>query len=131
MATFVLVHGAGTGGWLSDDVLTKLKAGGHQVLAPSLGGVGGQQPDVSLGSSATLSEHVDQIVRLVRGQQLDQVVLVGFSYGGYVITGAAGGLGTTVSQLIYVDAFWSEPGRSFFDQLPAHARTLIETLPPH
>jgi pimeloyl-ACP methyl ester carboxylesterase len=121
---FVLVHGAGTGGWLWDDVANRLRAAGHRVLAPGLRGVGEQSADD--GTDVRLSDHIDQVVELVVAERLDRIVLVGFSYGGFVVTGAADRLGTRVSRLIYVEAFLPIPGRSFFDLLPDPVRQTMQ-----
>ena len=121
MATFVLVHGAGTGGWLWDDVADLLRAAGHQVAAPSLLGVGDQSAE-----DVTLTTHINQVVQLVQHEHADPVILVGFSYGGLVVAGAADRLSAQVSRLIYLEAFLPTPGRSFLDLLPDAARTAMQ-----
>lgn len=123
MATFVLVHGAGTGGWLWDDVAHRLGKAGHDVHAPSLHGVGEGWSDAH--PEVSLTTHITQVADLVDTHGLDDVVLVGASYAGLVITGAAALLGTRVARLVYVDAFVPEPGRSFLDLLPDRARTAM------
>ena len=124
MTDFVLVHGAGTGGWLWDDVANRLRAAGHRVLAPDLRGVGDRSAEG--GTDVRLSDHIDQVVELVVTERLDRIVLVGFSYGGFVVTGAADRLGTRVSRLIYLEAFLPIPGRSFFDLLPDPVRQAMQ-----
>ena len=96
---------------------------GQVVYAPSLQGVG--RPFDEGGPDVALSTHIDQIVRFVEDEGLDQVILVGFSYGGYVITGAADRLGARIARLVYVDAFVPTPGRSFLDLLPERTRTAL------
>ena len=87
MATYVLVHGAWHGGWCWRDVAGSLRAAGHQVLTPTLTGLGERaselRPDVGLRT------HVDDVVELLRGGDLRDVVLVGHSYSGLVVGGAA------------------------------------------
>lgn len=123
MATYVLVHGAGTGGWLWDDVRHRLEAADHSVHSPSLLGVGegwsDEHPEI------TLTTHIDQIVDLAYEHRLEDIVLVGFSYGGLVVAGAANRLGDRVTRVVYVDAFVPEPGLSFLDLLPDRARTAM------
>jgi pimeloyl-ACP methyl ester carboxylesterase len=87
MADVILVHGAGTGGWLWDDVAALLRAEGHQVLAPTLRGVGGATNDAD--RDVDLSTHIDAVTELANVDQFDRLTLVGFSYGGFVVTGAA------------------------------------------
>ncbi len=124
MADVILVHGAGTGGWLWDDVAALLRAEGHRVLAPTLRGVGG--PATAAERDVDLSTHIDAVTELAEAEQLDRPTLVGFSYGGFVVTGAAARLGDRVTEVIYLDAFVPQPGRSFFDLLPEPARAAMQ-----
>src|SRR5690242_20829201 len=83
MSTFLLVHGAWHSGRCWDRVVPLLESAGHRVLAPSLTGYGDKahllSPDVGLGT------HIDDIVALVEDER--DVVLVGHSYAGMVISG--------------------------------------------
>ena len=116
MSTFVLVHGAGTGGWLWSDVADRLTTAGHTVHAPSLIGVGER---VSEGGPATdITTHIQQVAAVFRTYQLSDVVLVGFSYGGFVITGVADAVPHLVGRLVYLDAFVPKDGKCFLDLLP-------------
>ena len=87
MATFVLVHGAWHGAWCWKRVTKLLRAKGHDVYVPTLTGVGERvhlaSPDVSLDT------HVMDVVNEIKSQELSNVVLVGHSYGGMVISGVA------------------------------------------
>jgi pimeloyl-ACP methyl ester carboxylesterase len=94
------------------------------VYAPSLRGVGERSADDD--ADIRLSDHIDEVVELVLAERLDRIVLVGFSYGGFVITGVADRLGSRVSRLIYLEAFLPTPGRSFFDLLPEPARRAMQ-----
>ncbi|MDN5857829.1 MAG: alpha/beta hydrolase, partial [Pseudonocardia sp.] len=83
--TFVLVTGAWHGGWAWRPVAEHLRAAGHRVLTPTL-------PGLHDGADPTrfhLSDTVDAIVDLVEREDLHDVTLVGHSWGGYVVTGAA------------------------------------------
>lgn len=112
MASIVLVHGAWGGGWVWRDVLDPLRAAGHRVHAVTLTGVGERahlfRPDIGL------STHVQDVLGLVRSEELSDIVLVGNSYGGMVITGAADRLladdAQAVRSLVYVDAIVPRPG---------------------
>lgn len=102
MTTYVLVSGAGLGGWTWQSVTRLLEANGHQVYAPSLTGAGDRahllSPDVDLET------HVNDVANLLFYEDLHNVVLVGHSYGGVVITGTADRLYDRVSRLVYLDA---------------------------
>ena len=124
MADVILVHGAGTGGWLWDDVAVLLRAEGHRVLAPTLRGVGG--PATAADRDGDLSTHIDAVTELAEVEQPDRLTLVGFSYGGFVVTGAAARLGDRVTEVIYLDASVPQPGRSFIDLLPEPARSTMQ-----
>ena len=87
MATFVLIHGAWHGGWCWKVVAPALRRAGHEVYAPSLTGLGERK---HLASPAIdLETHIQDVVGLLEMEDLRDVVLVGHSYGGMVITGAA------------------------------------------
>lgn len=104
--TFVLVHGAWHGGWCYRDVATILRAHGHRVFTPTLTGLGDRS---HLGhATINLDVHVLDIVNLFRWEELDDVILVGHSYGGIPITGAADRLADHVRALVYLDAFVPE-----------------------
>lgn len=102
MATFVLVHGAFIGGWAFGRVAALLRAKGHQVFAPTLTGTGERihllRPDVNY------STHVNDIANVIKYEGLTDVVLVGHSYAGLVVTGVADRLPNHVSQLVYLDS---------------------------
>lgn len=98
----VLVHGAWHGGWCWDKVRPRLEAAGHRVLAPSLTGLG--EREHLRDPVPSLATHVADIVNLVEAEELRDVVLVGHSYGGMVITGAADALRGRVRHLVYLDA---------------------------
>ena len=114
MSTFVLVHGAWGGAWIWRRILGPLRAAGHEVHAVTLTGDGERahlrRPDISL------QVHIDDVLGLIAAEELDDVVLVGHSYGGMVITGAADALparGVRVKQLVYVDAMVPVPGEGW------------------
>ncbi|WP_198410860.1 alpha/beta fold hydrolase [Microbacterium halophytorum] len=111
----VLVHGAWGGAWVWRRVLGPLRDAGHEVHAVTLTGDGERahlrRPDITLGT------HIDDVVGLVEAEELDDVVLVGHSYGGMVITGAAAALRSAepsrVGGLAYVDAMVPLPGEGW------------------
>src|SRR3954453_10320837 len=110
MTTFVLVHGAWGGAHTFHLVRPMLTAHGHEVFTPSLTGVGER---VHLASPQVgVSTQVADVVNCVMYEDLRDVVLLGFSYGGMVVTGALAQLGDRVRPLVYLDAFVPADGES-------------------
>jgi pimeloyl-ACP methyl ester carboxylesterase len=99
--TFVLVHGAWHGGWCWRRVADVLRAHGHRVFAPSLTGLGDRAHLFS--KDISLQTHVDDILSIVETEELSNFILVGHSYGGFVISGVADTLRERVSHYIYLD----------------------------
>lgn len=124
MATFVLVHGAWAGGWRWLEVPAMLRAAGHEVYTPTLTGLGER---VHLASPEVgLDTHVLDIVNLLRYEELHDVILVGHSYGGMVITGVAQQAPERLVHLIYLDALIPEDGQSVLDILGPEVRAGVE-----
>ncbi len=115
MAQFVLVHGAWHGGWCWARVLPLLRAAGHAAHAITLTGVGERAH--LLSPEIRLTTHLQDVLNLIAVEELDDVVLVGHSYGGMVITGVADALQRQrpglLRHLVYVDAFVPHPGESW------------------
>ena len=103
MATYVLVHGAWTGAHGFHKVRPLLWATGHEVFTPSLTGVGERAHLVS--PQIGLSTHVQDVVNAVVYEDLTDIVLLGFSYGGMVVTGAIATIGDRVRHVVFLDAF--------------------------
>ena len=113
MTTFVLVHGAWHGGWCWRRVVDRLEKQGHKVYAPTMTGVGDRAH--LLTPQVTLQTHINDISRLIKWEGLSDVVLVGHSYGGMVITGVADAVADRVRTLIYVDALTPKHGQCALD----------------
>jgi pimeloyl-ACP methyl ester carboxylesterase len=108
--TYVIVHGAWGGGWDWKTVDSMLTARGNRVHRATLTGLGER---VHLATPATdLSTHVTDVENLIRFENLRDVVLVGHSYGGMVITGVADRVPDRIRRLVYVDAFLPDSGES-------------------
>lgn len=130
MMTYVLVHCAQGGGWTWKFVAAALRAAGNDVWAPSLTGLGDRvhlaRPDVNLDT------HIQDIVNLIEFEDLSDIVLVGWSYGGMVVTGVADRLPEKLAHVVYLDAEVPEDGQSLFDlngedfrnEMEARARVL-------
>jgi pimeloyl-ACP methyl ester carboxylesterase len=117
MTTFVLIHGAWHGGWCYKRVARLLRQAGHEVYTPTLTGLGERAHLMS--RSIDLGTHIQDIVGVIRCEELSDVVLCGHSYGGMVIAGVAEQIADTICSLVYLDAFVPENGKSLFDYLPA------------
>jgi pimeloyl-ACP methyl ester carboxylesterase len=100
--TYLLIHGAWHGGWCWQRVAPRLRAAGHRVLAPSLPGLA--ERAYLLSATTGLETHIADTVELIIGQDLHDVVLVGHSYGGLVISGVADRVGARLSHLAFLDA---------------------------
>ncbi len=108
----VLVHGAWAGAWAWGPVIPALRAAGHAVHAVTLTGCGERAH--LLSPAIDLHTHIADVLGLLRAEELDGVALVGHSYGGLPITGAADALlaegPRRVRALVYVDAMLPLPG---------------------
>jgi pimeloyl-ACP methyl ester carboxylesterase len=122
MATFVLVHGAWHGSWCWKRVRTALQARGHDVYTPTLTGLGERAH--LLSPHVNLETHVDDVVNLMKWEDLTHVILCGHSYAGAVISGVADRIAERISALVYLDAFVLEDGQSVHDTLPESHRAL-------
>lgn len=124
MTSFVLVHGAwgGAHGWRK--VRPRLAAAGHEVFTPSLTGIG--ERSHLTGPHIDLAVHVDDVVNAILYEDLSGIVLVGFSYGGMVVTGALEHLADRVVELVFLDAFVPDDGQSVDDLrgVPPAARSV-------
>ena len=113
MSTFVLVHGAWGGAHGFHLVRPLLQQAGHAVFTPSLTGIG--ERSHLTGPHITLTTHVRDVVNHVLYEDLNDVVLLGFSYGGMVVTGSLDHIGDRVRHLVYLDAFVPRDGQSLSD----------------
>jgi pimeloyl-ACP methyl ester carboxylesterase len=113
MATYVLVHGGGHGGWCYQRVARILRAAGHEVYTPTLTGLGERSHLV--GPHVDLDLHVRDVVAVLHFEDLRDVILVGHSYGGMVITGVAGRAADRIGKLVYLDAANPVNGESLVD----------------
>jgi len=116
MATFVLVHGAWSGGLLWRPNARALRKANHEVYTPTLTGIGERRH--LLNRSIDLDTHIRDVLGVIDYEDLSDIVLVGHSYGGMVVTGVADAVPDKVGSLVYLDAFVPENGQSMFDMLP-------------
>jgi pimeloyl-ACP methyl ester carboxylesterase len=113
MATYVLVHGGGHGGWCYRKVKHLLEGAGHEVFAPSLTGLA--ERSRSLSPDIDLDFHIDDVVELLRFWDVRDAIVVGHSYGGMVITGVGDRVSDRVGKLVYLDAANPQNGQSLVD----------------
>jgi len=115
--TYVIVHGAWSGGWDWKRVADRLTAEGNTVYRPTLTGLGERSNLAS--TNIDLDTHIQDIVNVILWENLHNVVLVGHSYGGMVITGVADRIPDRIKHLVYIDAL-----------LPANGESVNAMLPP-
>ncbi len=119
MTTFVLVHGAWAGSIVWKPIEERLRKAGHEVLRPTLTGVGERKHLAS--RSVNLDTHIQDVLGVIDYEDLNKFVLVGHSYGGMVVTGVADAIPDKIASLVYLDAFVPENGQSLFGLVPQDA----------
>jgi pimeloyl-ACP methyl ester carboxylesterase len=123
--TFVLVHSAFQGAFSWRDVLVRLRALGHTASAPTLTGLGERR---HVGNdSADLATHVEDVVAHIEMEDLRDIILVGHSYGGMVITGVLARMPERIKKIIYLDAFMPEDGRAAVDYISPDLKASWDT----
>lgn len=113
MATYVLVHGAWHGGWCWQRVTPLLRAAGHEVYTPTLTGLGERSHLVN--ADVDLNTHVQDVVNVLKFEGLKNVILVGHSYGGMVVTGVTEPAANSLQHIVYLDAFVPRDGQALMD----------------
>jgi pimeloyl-ACP methyl ester carboxylesterase len=125
--TFILVHGAWGGGWMWKPTAEILRERGHEVIAPTLTGMG--ERSHLLREDINLTTHILDIVNCIKWRDLEGkgITLVGHSYGGMVISGVVEKvLEGTIDSIVYLDAALPEDGESAY----THNNVPTESLPP-
>jgi pimeloyl-ACP methyl ester carboxylesterase len=108
--TFVLVHGAWHGGWCWRPVADLLEKKGNKVFAPTLTGLADRSH--LMDPKINISTHIADVANLIKWENLENVVLVGHSYAGFVISGVAEQMPEKIGSIIYLDAFVPNNGDS-------------------
>jgi pimeloyl-ACP methyl ester carboxylesterase len=124
MSTYVLVHGGGHGGWCYQWVARILRHAGHDVYTPTLTGLG--ERSHLLSSDIDLDMQIEDVVQVLKFEDLHDVILVGHSYGGMVITGVADRALDRIGWLVYLDASTPKDGESLVDRAPVIASAYEE-----
>ncbi len=124
MATYVLVPGAWLGGWCWQAVARRLRGHGHEVYPVTLTGLGERmhlaRPDTDLET------HIADVVNLIDYEEVDDVILVGHSYAGVVVTGVADRRPDRIAQLVYLDTTPGTDGVAVLDLLPPERREHVQ-----
>ncbi len=120
MAIIVLAHGAWSAAWAWKKVRPLMAAAGHQFFTPTYTGLGERAHLAS--PSNDLETHIQDVLGVLKFEDLREVVLIGHSYGGMVATGVADRVRDRVARLIYLDAFVPANGQALIDMVPSAER---------
>lgn len=124
--TFVLVHGGWCGGWWMSRLAGALRSRGAEVFAPTLTGLGERAHLAS--PEVVLTTRIQDVLGVLHYEDLRDVVLVGHSYGGAVVTGVADRASDRIQRLIYMDAFVLKNGQSLKDVCPPEMTEFLAEL---
>jgi pimeloyl-ACP methyl ester carboxylesterase len=124
MATYVLVGGAWLGGWCWKSIARLLRIQGHDAYPVTLTGLGERTHLAS--PEVDLETHITDVISLIEFENLRDVVLLGHSYAGIVVTGAADQIPERIAQLVYLDSGPVPDGLAFLDMQPPEVRQHIE-----
>jgi pimeloyl-ACP methyl ester carboxylesterase len=124
MATILVAHGAWTGGWFWRKMFHPLREFGHELIVPTLTGLGERQHLAS--KRVGLDTHVTDVLQVMHYEDLADVALIGHSYGGMVATGVADRAARRLNRVIYLDAFVPRSGECLLDLLPYGARSSMQ-----
>jgi pimeloyl-ACP methyl ester carboxylesterase len=122
MGTFVLVPGGWFGAWWYREAASELRRRGHEAHPVPLTGIG--ERAAQLTAAVNLDTHIRDVAAVIEAEQLSDVVLIGHSYGGMVITGVAEALPGRIRRLVYSDAYVPSDGNSWWDLTSATFREL-------
>jgi pimeloyl-ACP methyl ester carboxylesterase len=111
--TFLVCHGAWSAGWAWKKMHPLMQAAGHRLFTPTYTGLG-ERAHLA-GPSIDLESHIQDVLNVIKYEDLRDIVLLGHSYGGMVATGVADRARDRVTQLIYLDAFVPRDGQSLLD----------------
>ena len=111
----MLVHGAWHGGWCWRDVADRLRASGHRVFTPTCTGLGERAH--LLSREITLDTFTRDVAGVIEAEELQNIVLVGHSFGGLPTSGVADLMPERIRYLVFLDSLLIQPGKTPFDGL--------------
>lgn len=123
MSTYVLVHGAWHTGELFETVAQPMRDAGHIVYCPTLAGNNPGDPRTS-----GLDDAISSLVDFIEAEDLKDIVLMGHSYGGMVITGVADRIPGRLRRLVYWNAFVPNDGECLNDMVPPHFVEMFDAV---
>ncbi|WP_407179848.1 alpha/beta fold hydrolase [Bradyrhizobium sp. STM 3562] len=123
MSTYVMIHGAWHSGAELEPVAALVRASGHSVFTPTMTGNRPGDP-----KTTGLEDAIQSILDFISESNLDDIVLLGHSYGGIVITGVADRMASRIRRLVYLSAFVANNGESLSDLVPSHYPGLLTSL---
>lgn len=121
---FVLVHGGWHVGTAWQQVITSLRLAGHEAWAPTLAGHGTRV----VNRAVSHADSTRSLIEFINDQDLNDIVLVGHSYGGSIIQKAAEQVSVRIRRLVFYNAFVLLDGQCLLDENPPHYRQLAEAL---
>jgi pimeloyl-ACP methyl ester carboxylesterase len=116
VATILLAHGAWSAAWAWKKMRPLMARSGHAFFTPSYTGLGERAHLAN--PTIDLDTHIEDVLSVLRFEDLHDVVLLGHSYGGMVATGVADRARERIAHVIYLDAFVPKDGQSLFDLVP-------------
>ena len=125
MSVFVLVHGTSCGSWIWRYLSPLLRAAGHDVYAPTLTGLGANSHLVERIERISLATHIQDVTNMLFYEDLSEVVLVGNSYAGMVITGVAATAPQRLAHVVYLDAYVPLQGEREMDLWPPEEQARV------
>jgi pimeloyl-ACP methyl ester carboxylesterase len=120
MKTFLIAHGAWSAGWSWKKMHPLMHEAGYRLITPTYTGLG--EREHLANPSNDLETHIQDLLNVIKYEDLREIVLVGHSYGGMVATGVADRMRDRIEQLIYLDAFVPLDRQALFDLIPLDAR---------
>jgi pimeloyl-ACP methyl ester carboxylesterase len=118
--TFLVAHGAWSAGWAWKKMHPLMTAAGHRLITPTYTGLG--EREHLANPSIDLETHIQDVLGVIKYEDLRDFVLIGHSYGGMVATGVADRVPERISKLVYLDAFVPKDGQAHLDLVPPAAR---------
>ena len=125
--TFLVAHGAWSAGYAWKKMHPIMAAAGHRLITPTYTGLG--EREHLADPSNDLNTHIQDVLAVIKYEDLRDIVLIGHSYGGMVATGVADRARDRIAHLIYLDAFVPGDGESLFDlQRPEARKAMSEKV---